>query len=121
MTERFTIGVDYGTLSGRAVVVRVSDGAELGSAVTPYPDGVIERALPATGAALAPTGRCRSPTTTCEVLRTPVPAALEAAGVDPAAVDRHRHRLHRLHHAAGHRRRHAALRAARARATDPHA
>ena len=27
----YTIGVDFGTLSGRAVVVRVSDGAELGS------------------------------------------------------------------------------------------
>ena len=27
------IGVDYGTLSGRAVVVRVADGTEIGSAV----------------------------------------------------------------------------------------
>ncbi|MEY4067040.1 MAG: hypothetical protein RIQ44_252, partial [Actinomycetota bacterium] len=27
MAEQYTIGVDYGTLSGRAVVVRVSDGA----------------------------------------------------------------------------------------------
>ena len=33
------IGIDYGTLSGRAVVVRVSDGAELGSAVHEYPTG----------------------------------------------------------------------------------
>ena len=31
--DRYVIGVDYGTLSGRALVVRVSDGAELGSAV----------------------------------------------------------------------------------------
>ena len=34
--ERYVIGVDFGTLSGRAVVVRVSDGAELGSAVHDY-------------------------------------------------------------------------------------
>ena len=27
------VGVDFGTLSGRAVVVRTRDGAELGSAV----------------------------------------------------------------------------------------
>jgi ribulose kinase len=31
-SEAYAIGVDSGTLSGRAVVVRVSDGAELGSA-----------------------------------------------------------------------------------------
>ena len=30
--ESYVIGVDFGTLSGRAVVVRVSDGAELGTA-----------------------------------------------------------------------------------------
>ena len=35
--DRFTVGIDFGTLSGRAVVVRVSDGAELGSAVHEYP------------------------------------------------------------------------------------
>lgn len=32
-TDAVVIGIDYGTLSGRAVVVRVSDGQELGSAV----------------------------------------------------------------------------------------
>ena len=40
------VGLDYGTLSGRAVVVRVADGAELGSAVTDYPHGVVDRTLP---------------------------------------------------------------------------
>ena len=29
----YVIGVDFGTLSGRALVVRVADGAELGTAV----------------------------------------------------------------------------------------
>ena len=40
--DRFTVGVDFGTLSGRAVVVRVSDGAELGSAVHEYPHAVMD-------------------------------------------------------------------------------
>src|SRR6185312_8729520 len=31
-SAQYVVGVDYGTLSGRAVVVRVSDGSELGSA-----------------------------------------------------------------------------------------
>src|SRR3954465_13523339 len=43
------VGVDFGTLSGRAVVVRVSDGAELALAVHEYTHGVIERPLPASG------------------------------------------------------------------------
>ena len=31
--DAVVIGVDYGTLSGRAVVVRVRDGAELGAGI----------------------------------------------------------------------------------------
>lgn len=40
---KYVVGVDFGTLSGRALVVRVSDGAELGSTVAPYRHGVMER------------------------------------------------------------------------------
>ena len=43
---RHVVGVDFGTLSARALVVRVEDGAESGSAVHPYPHGVIDRVLP---------------------------------------------------------------------------
>ncbi len=35
----FTLGIDYGTNSVRALVVRCADGAELGSCVVPYPSG----------------------------------------------------------------------------------
>lgn len=35
----FTLGIDYGTNSVRCLVVRCSDGAELGSAVVDYPSG----------------------------------------------------------------------------------
>ena len=45
-TENFVIGVDYGTLSGRAVVVRVRDGKELGSAVFDYPHAFLTDSLP---------------------------------------------------------------------------
>ena len=44
--ERYVIGVDFGTESGRAVVIRASDGAELSSSVCPYEHGVIDRSLP---------------------------------------------------------------------------
>ena len=35
----FTLGIDYGTNSVRALVVRCADGAELGSATVDYPSG----------------------------------------------------------------------------------
>jgi L-ribulokinase len=42
----YVVGVDFGTLSARALVVRVSDGAEAGTAVSQYAHGVIEREIP---------------------------------------------------------------------------
>ena len=48
------VGVDFGTLSGRAVVVRVSDGAELGTAVHEYRHAVVDDVLPTSGAKLPP-------------------------------------------------------------------
>jgi L-ribulokinase len=38
-TSTFTLGVDYGTNSVRALIVRTSDGREFGSAVVNYPSG----------------------------------------------------------------------------------
>src|SRR5438552_19083820 len=35
----FTLGIDYGTNSVRALVVRCRDGREFGSSVVPYPGG----------------------------------------------------------------------------------
>src|SRR3954451_10625174 len=84
--ERFVVGLDFGTLSGRAVVVRVADGAELGSAVHPYAHAVVDRALPATGEPLPPDWALQLPGDWLEVLRTAVPEALAASGVDPADV-----------------------------------
>jgi len=84
--EPLVIGVDFGTLSGRAVVVRVRDGAELGSAVFPYPHGVVDRALPLTGQPLPPEWALQVPSDYVDVLRVAVPGALKAAGADPADV-----------------------------------
>ena len=43
---RYTVGVDFGTESGRAVVVDTSDGRVLGSSVWAYANGVIDAHLP---------------------------------------------------------------------------
>ncbi|MEV0970724.1 ribulokinase [Microtetraspora glauca] len=85
-SERYVVGVDFGTLSGRAVVVRVDDGAELGGAVHEYAHRVIEDELPGGGARLGPDWALQSPGDWIDVLRTAVPEALAASGVDPSRV-----------------------------------
>jgi len=85
-SDQYVVGVDFGTLSGRAVVVRVSDGAEVGTAVHEYTHGVIDDTLPATGAALPPDWALQDPNDYRDVLREAVPAALADAGVDPGRV-----------------------------------
>jgi L-ribulokinase len=84
--DPLVVGVDFGTLSGRALVVRVRDGAELGSAVHDYAHGVVDRALPRTGKPLPPDWALQVPSDYVDVLRNAVPAALRAAGADPADV-----------------------------------
>ena len=84
--DRYVVGVDFGTLSGRALVVRVSDGAELGTAVHEYRHAVMERELAATGEPLPPDWALQDPADYVAVLRTAVPAAIKNAGLDPGAV-----------------------------------
>ncbi|MBB4930351.1 L-ribulokinase [Lipingzhangella halophila] len=79
--EAVVIGVDFGTLSGRAVVVRVADGAELASAVHDFEHGAVTEALPESGVALAPDTALQVPDDYRAVLRQAVPKALAASGV----------------------------------------
>ncbi|SCG37731.1 ribulokinase [Micromonospora coxensis] len=83
---QYVVGIDFGTLSGRALVVRVQDGAELGTAVTEYAHGVIDAALPGTDRRLSRDWALQVPADYVEVLRTAVPRAVASAGIDPADV-----------------------------------
>jgi L-ribulokinase len=83
--EPLVVGVDFGTLSGRAVVVRVRDGAELGSAVHDYSHGVVDKALP-NGRPLPPDWALQVPSDYLDVLRNAIPAALRDAAADPRDV-----------------------------------
>ncbi|CAA9345292.1 MAG: Ribulokinase [uncultured Nocardioidaceae bacterium] len=82
---RYVVGVDFGTLSARAVVVRVADGAELGAATHEYTHGVLDTALP-TGRPLSPSWALQDPEDYREALRVTLPAAVAGAGIDPADV-----------------------------------
>jgi len=83
--HQYVIGVDFGTLSGRALVVRVSDGVELGTAVHEYRHGVMDRQLP-DGTELPPEWALQVPEDYRDVLRIAVPAAIADSGIDPAEV-----------------------------------
>ncbi|MDO0931211.1 ribulokinase [Streptomyces sp. DG2A-72] len=83
--EPCVVGVDFGTLSGRAVVVRVRDGAELGTAEHGYRHAVLNRELP-DGTRLPPDWALQVPSDYVDVLRHAVPAALATAGVRPEQV-----------------------------------
>ncbi|WP_329424842.1 ribulokinase [Streptosporangium sp. NBC_01495] len=82
----YVVGVDFGTLSGRAVVVRVGDGAEMGTAVHEYAHRVIEDRLPDTAVRLGPDWALQSPEDWREVLRQAVPKAVAAAGIPPSRI-----------------------------------
>src|ERR1700719_2335810 len=83
--DAYVVGVDFGTLSARALVVRVSDGAEAGTAVREYAHGVIDRALTGYGE-LPPDWALQDPGDWIEALSVVVPAAIRDAGIDPGQV-----------------------------------
>ena len=78
--EKFVLGIDFGTESGRVVVVRVRDGAEVASCVILYPDGVLDEKLPG-GPRLEPDWALQNPRDYLLVLEKGVPRALQAAKV----------------------------------------
>lgn len=84
-SDNYVVGIDYGTLSGRAVVVRVSDGAELAAAEHPYTHAVLDRQLP-DGTVLPPDWALQVPSDYIDVLRIAVPEAVARAGVRPEQV-----------------------------------
>ncbi len=83
--DKFALGIDYGTESGRAVVVRVANGEEVASAIVPYPDGVIDDKLPG-GPRLEHDWALQNPRDYLLVVEKGVPKALKEAGVRPDDV-----------------------------------
>ena len=81
--RKYAIGVDYGTESGRAVLVNVATGEEVATAVHPYGDGVIDEALPGTDLQLPPDFALQNPADYIEVLRETIPAVLREGEVEP--------------------------------------
>jgi L-ribulokinase len=83
---KYTIGIDFGTESGRALLVDVADGREVATCVHPYANGVIDEKLPGTDIRLEPDWALQDPNDWLEVFKRAVPAVLAESGVDPTDV-----------------------------------
>ena len=81
-----SIGIDFGTESGRVLVLDARSGEELGVSVVPYPSAVIDRTLPSTGERLPPDWALQDPDDWVKVLQDGIPAAVADAGVAPDEV-----------------------------------
>jgi L-ribulokinase len=84
--HKYVIGLDFGTESGRAVLVDVIDGREVATAVHSYADGVIDEVLPGTETDLPHDFALQNPADYIEVLRVTIPAVLREAKVAPQDV-----------------------------------
>ncbi|WP_394121983.1 ribulokinase [Planococcus donghaensis] len=86
MNTNYAIGVDYGTESGRAVLVSLETGKEIADHVTPYRHGVIDKILPNTRIPLEDEWALQHPQDYIEVLENSIPQVLQKSGVDPEQV-----------------------------------
>lgn len=86
MADKYTIGVDFGTLSGRALLVRVSDGEELATRVMDYRHGVMDKYLASSGEPLPHDFALQDPHDYIEVLEYIIPGVIADAAVDPEDI-----------------------------------
>ena len=83
--SKYTLGIDYGSLSGRAVLVEVDTGAVLAESTLDYPHAVMDTTLP-DGTPLGQDWALQHPQDYLDVLYTVIPTVLKESGVDPADI-----------------------------------
>lgn len=79
---KYTIGVDYGSLSGRAVLVEVESGRELISSIYKYPHAVMDTCLP-DGTKLGVDWALQDPQDYIDVLAHTIPDLIHQTGISP--------------------------------------
>lgn len=82
--RNFAIGVDFGTESGRAVLIDVMTGMEIANSVYTYKNGVIDDSLPVPGnrVRLPPDWALQDPEDYLRTFRHTIPGLLRQSGVD---------------------------------------
>jgi L-ribulokinase len=83
---QYSIGVDFGTESGRALLLDLTSGEEAAVGVVRYPHGVIDRELPGSGERLGHDWALQDPDDWVLVLEDAIEYVIDEASVDPAQV-----------------------------------
>ncbi|MCJ7842272.1 ribulokinase [Lederbergia sp. NSJ-179] len=83
---KYSIGVDYGTQSGRAVLVEIGSGREIATSVKEYTHGVMDEFLPGKKKKLEEDWALQHPNDYLEVLQVTIPAVLTEANVSAEDV-----------------------------------
>lgn len=86
MKTKYVIGIDFGTLSGRAVLVEADTGKEIATAIELYSHGVIDKCLLDGRTKLGLGWALQHPWDYLDVLREVVPKVLRTAQVDALNV-----------------------------------
>lgn len=84
--RRFVLGIDFGTLSARALLVDADTGEEVAEAVHEYSHGVIEERLPGDKQRLPPETALQHPADYLEAMERTVPQVLRKAKVKSVQV-----------------------------------
>jgi L-ribulokinase len=83
--KNYVVGIDYGTLSARAVLLDTENGDEVAEATYIYPHGVIDECLPS-GKKLPPKYALQHPADYLNALPETVPLLLEQGGIPKEQV-----------------------------------
>lgn len=84
--KKYTLGIDYGTLSGRVVLVDVENGEEVCFSTVDYAHGIIDKFLPGSDRRLAPETALQHPNDYLEVLKKAIPEVLKMGGINKEQV-----------------------------------
>ena len=79
---KYSVGIDFGTESARTVLVDLSNGEEVATAVFSYVDGVIDEKLPGTDIRLEPDWALQNPADYVRAVKVTIPQVLGESGVD---------------------------------------
>ncbi|MDR1509075.1 MAG: ribulokinase [Synergistaceae bacterium] len=85
MVRKYTIGIDFGTLSGRAIIVDAKTGEEFADSEYVYPHAVLDERLP-DGTPLGVDWALQHPKDWLEVYYETLPAVFQRSGISPDDV-----------------------------------